>query len=96
MPDCGERLVSQRGRVISPQLAEGFVMLPLLLAQFCCVALAAISGYGAWKTFRQGVYVTHTRIIPGAIPKFLVAGIWLLLAAGFLVIAFVILPMPRP
>jgi len=52
-----------------------------------------MSAFGASKTFREGFHITDTRKLLGATAKILGAGIWLVLATGFLVIAFVAVPL---
>jgi hypothetical protein len=67
-----------------------------VVAQVCCVVFAAISAYGACKTFRDGLYLTDARKVPGATPRILVAGMWFAVGVGFLVLGFIVLPTRSP
>jgi hypothetical protein len=73
-----------------------YAVAPLLLAQGCCVALALVSAFGAYKTFREGLHLTDTLKVPGGAARILGAGTWLALGGGFLAIAFVLLPTRGP
>ena len=50
----------------------------------------------ARKTFRDGFYVTDTRKAVGVTARILGGGAWLLVAAGFLAIGFVAVPVRSP
>jgi hypothetical protein len=68
----------------------------LLIVQVCCVALAVIAVCAARKTFREGFHVTDTRKAVGATARILGGGAWLLVAAAFLAIGLVAVPMRSP